>query len=107
MKDDFFRPCELKDDWMTISSQMEEIKAWGCGVKALNGKLKKQLDTLQNLLASVYNQLEPFQGALGRGGGLDCRCENLVHRVLISQQVNAKHSPAHKENAVGLSECFE
>ena len=57
---------------------MEEIKGRGCGVKALNSKLKKQLDTLQNLLASVYNQLEPFQGTLGRGGGLDRRCENLV-----------------------------
>lgn len=86
---------------------MEEIKARGCGVKVLNSKLKKQLDTLQNLLASVYNQLEPFQGTLGRGGGLDRRCENLVHRVLILQQVNAKHSPAYKKNDVGLSKCFE
>lgn len=88
-------------------SQMEEIKARGCGVKVLNSKLKKQLDTLQNLLASVYNQLEPFQGTLGRGGGLDHCCENVVHRVLILQQVNAKHSPAYKENDVGLSKCLE
>lgn len=88
-------------------SQMEEIKARGRGVKVFNSKLKKQLDTLQNLLASVYNQLEPFQGTLGRGGGLDRCCENLVHRVLILQQVNAKHSPAYKKNDVGLSKCFE
>ena len=86
---------------------MEEIKAWDHGVKTLNSKLKKQLDTLQNLLASVYNQLEPFQGTLGRGGGLDRRCENLVHRVLILQQVNAKHSPAYKENNIGSSKCLQ
>ena len=38
-------------------------------MKTFNSKLKKQLDTLQNLLASVYNQLEQLQGTLGRGGG--------------------------------------
>lgn len=86
---------------------MEEIKAWDHSVKAFNGKLKKQLDTLQNLLASVYNQLEQFQGTLGRGGGLDCCCENLVHRVLILQQLNDEHSPVYRENDVGLSECLE
>lgn len=74
-------------------------------MKALNSKLKKQLDTLQNWLASVYNQREHFQGALGSGGGRDCCCENLVHRVLILQQVDAKHSPAYRESDVGLSEC--
>lgn len=108
MKGNFFRPCELKDDWMTISSQMEEIKAWGRSVNTFNSKLKKQLDTLQNLLASVYNQLEQFQSTLGKGGGgLDCCCEKLVHRVLILQQLNAKHSPVYRENDVGLRECLE
>lgn len=101
MKDDFFRPCELKKDWMTISSQMGEIKAEGDGVKALNSKLSKQLDILQNLLASVYNQLEPFQGTLGKGGGLDCCCENFVHRDLILQQVNAKNLPSIGRRMLG------
>lgn len=84
---------------------MEEIKAEGNGVKALNSKLKKQLQNL--LLASVYNQMEPFQGTLERGGDLDCCCENLVHRDLILQQVNDKHSPIYMENDVGLSECLD
>lgn len=106
MKDDFFRACELKDNWMTISSQMEEMKTWGHGVKAFNSKLKK-LNMLQNLLASVYNQLEQFQGTFGRGGGLDCCCEKLVHRVLIFQQLHAKHSPLYRENDVGLSKGLE
>lgn len=77
-------------------------------MKTFNSKLKKQLDTLQNLLASVYNQLEQLQGTLGRGGGrLNCCCEKLVHGVLILQQLNAKHSPIYRENDVGLSECLE
>ena len=78
-------------------------------MKTFNSKLKKQLDTLQNFLASVYNQLEQFQGTLGRGGGrgLNCCCEKLVHGVLILQQLNAKHSPIYRENDVGLSECLE
>jgi hypothetical protein len=37
---------------------MEEIKAWGHGLRVLSNKLKKQLGALQNLLASVYNQQE-------------------------------------------------
>lgn len=82
---------------MTISSQMEEIKAWSDGVKALNSKLKKQLDIIQNLLASVYNQLELFQGELGIGGGLEGCCENLMHRALILQQINTKHYLAYRE----------
>lgn len=77
-------------------------------MKTFNSKLKKQLDTLLNLLASVYNQLEQLQGTLGRGGGgLNCCCEKLVHGVLILQQLNAKHSPIYRENDVGLSECLE
>lgn len=77
-------------------------------MKTFNSKLKKQLDTLQNLLASVYNQLEQLQGTLGRGGGgLNCCCEKLVHGVLILQQLNAKHSSIYRENDVGLSECLE
>lgn len=71
-------------------------------MKALNRKLEKNWMHFRILLANIYNQLEPFQGALGRGGGLDCCCENLVHRVLILQQVNAKNSPVYRENKVGL-----
>lgn len=65
------------------------------------------MDILQNLLASVYNQLEPFQGTLGKGGGLDCCCENSVQSDLILQQVNAQTSPIYRENDVGLSECLK
>lgn len=87
-------------------SQMEEIKSLRPWCEGFNSKLKKQLNTLQNLLASVYNQLESSQGTLGRGGGLDCCCENLVHRVLILQQV-LPNSPIYRECDSGLSKGLE